>query len=82
MIGVVIALIRVSEMTFLPFVLNFFRLRLNAQERKWSMGCDAYSDIEIGYISMTTEKAKESANKSLEMTFHEDASIQEKIGKL
>lgn len=37
-IGVGIALVRVSEMTFLPLVLNYFRLSLNGQERIWSMG--------------------------------------------
>jgi hypothetical protein len=78
----VIALIRVAEMTFLPFILNFFRLRLNAKERKWSMGCDGYSDMEVGYVSMTTTRAKADANKSLETTLSEDITIQDKIGKL
>jgi hypothetical protein len=81
-IGVIIALIKVAEMTFLPFVLNLFRLTLNARERKWSMGCDGYSDMEVGYVSMTTQKASAEANKSLETTFGEDITIQDKIGKL
>ena len=66
-------------MTFLPFILNFFRLRLNARERKWSMGCDGYSDMEVGYVSMTTQKASAEANKSLETALSEDVSIQDKI---
>lgn len=81
-IGIVIALVKVAEMTFLPFVLNFFRMRLNSKERRWSMWCDGYSDMEVGYVSMTTEKAKADANKSLETTLSEDATIQDKIGKL
>jgi hypothetical protein len=34
--GVVVALMKISEMTFLPAALNFFRLSLNAKERAWS----------------------------------------------
>ena len=82
LIGIIIALVKVAEMTFLPFVLNFFRLRLNARERKWSMGCDGYSDMEVGYVSMTTEKIHAAANQSLATTLAEDSQIQDKIGKL
>lgn len=49
-IGVGIALVRVSEMTFLPLVLNYFRLSLNGQERIWSMGAWSYHEFEIGYV--------------------------------
>ena len=35
-IGVVVALLKISEMTFLPTALNFFRLSLNARSRMWS----------------------------------------------
>lgn len=49
-IGVGIALVRVSEMTFLPLVLNYFRLTLNGQERVWAMGTDSYHELEIGYV--------------------------------
>jgi len=81
-IGIIVALVRVAEMTFLPFVLNFFRLKLNAKERKWSLGCDGYSDMEVGYISVSTQKANAEANKSLETKFAENENIQDKIGKL
>ncbi len=80
--GIVIALVKVAEMTFLPFVLNFFRLRLNSKERKWSMGCDSYSDMEIWYLTLTTARAPAEANKSLESVFSENTDIQDKIGKL
>lgn len=46
------------------------------------MGCDGYSDMEVGYVSMTTQKASAEANKSLETTFSEDLTIHDKIGKL
>lgn len=53
-------------MTFLPIVLNFFRLTLNARSRVWSQGTDGFSDTEIGYIAMTSEREKAESNKSLE----------------
>ena len=34
--GVIVALVKISEMTFLPATLNFFRLSLNAKSRMWS----------------------------------------------
>lgn len=46
------------------------------------MGTDGYSDLEIGYVSMTTEKVAASANKSLETAMSEDVNINEKILKL
>ena len=81
-VWLIIALVRVAEMTFLPFVLNFFRMKLNAKERKWSMGCDWYSDMEVWYVSITTQKASAEANKSLELKLSEDTNIQDKMWKL
>lgn len=82
LIGAIIALVRVAEMTFLPFVLNLVRLKLNANERKWSVGCDWYSDMEVWYVSISTQKAGATANKSLETVIAEDDDVQNKIGKL
>jgi hypothetical protein len=81
-IGIIIAVIRVAEMTFLPFVLNLIRLKLNANERKWSLGCDGYSDIEVWYVSISTERKWAEANKSIEAVLQENDSIHDKIWKL
>lgn len=35
-IGLIVALMKISEMTFLPVTLNYFRLLLNSKERRWS----------------------------------------------
>ena len=48
---VIIALFRVSEMTFLPFILNTLRLKINGSERVWLKGVDSYTSFEIGYIT-------------------------------
>ncbi len=51
LIGVGVALVRVSEMTFLPLMLNYLRMSLNGKERIWSQGTDSYTEFEIGYIT-------------------------------
>jgi hypothetical protein len=79
-IFIIVALIRISEMTFLPAVLNFSRLHLNAKLRQWSMGTDSFSDLEIGYVTPANEKKEAKANTSLESKMSEE--VTEKIGKL
>jgi hypothetical protein len=79
-IGIVIAMVRIAEMTFLPAVLNYFRLQLNSKERMWSMGTDSFSDIEIGYVIEPTQKNEWQNNASLESKMNDEVSV--KIGKL
>lgn len=76
---VVIALVRVAEMTFLPAVLNFIRLKLNSSERIWSIGTDSFSDLEIGYVIPSVEK-EIAQNATLESKMNNEAEM--KIGKL
>jgi len=54
-IFIVIAKFRTHEMTFLPFLLNMLRFRINwngynGQGRVWIRGVDSYSPLEIGYV--------------------------------
>lgn len=49
-IGIIVALVRISEMTFLPVVLNMLRLSLNVKERVWSKWTDSFPEIEVGYV--------------------------------
>jgi hypothetical protein len=42
-------------MTFLPFILNFARYKINGngakgEGRTWTRGVDSYSPLEIGYV--------------------------------
>lgn len=53
-IWIVIALMRIAEMTFLPVLLNTIRLSLNGKQRIWSQWTDSYSEMEIGYITANT----------------------------
>ncbi|NRH21378.1 PrgI family protein [Candidatus Gracilibacteria bacterium] len=66
LIGVVIALMKISEMTFLHVALNFFRLTLNSKLRIWSQGTDSFSDMEIGYITPSNSQKEVISNKSYE----------------
>lgn len=79
-IGIVVALTKIAEMTFLPAILNYFRLQLNAKQRLWSLGTDSYSDIEIGYVTQPTQKSDTQSKKSLESQLNDDVNL--KIGKL
>ena len=51
----VVAKFRTHEMTFLPFILNFARYKINGngakgEGRTWTRGVDSYSPLEIGYV--------------------------------
>ncbi len=73
LIGIVVALMKVAEMTFLPTALNFFRLSLNGKDRIWSQGTDSFSEVEIGYLTHTMQKAAVEANQSIESKLSTEA---------
>ena len=79
-IFIVIALVRISEMTFLPAVLNFCRLHLNAKLRGWEIGTDSFSDLEIGYVTPSSQMKEVKKNESLESKMNDEFSSN--IGKL
>lgn len=81
-IGVIIALVKISEMTFLPWLLNLLRLSLNVKERIWSKGTDSYPEIMIGYVPRGGNQQKKTGfNKgSLESVLQEDT--EDKFSKI
>ncbi len=80
--GITIALLKVSEMTFLPTIISIIRLSLNAKSRMWSHGTDSYSDLEIGYVILPNQAKLSESNKSLESRISDDHQVSEKILKL
>ena len=52
-----IAKFRVAEMTFLPYLLNLARMKINGTQRMWSQGVDSYSGVRLGYVK-TGKKTK------------------------
>jgi PrgI family protein len=79
-IGIIVAMVKIAEMTFLPTILNYFRLQLNDKQRMWSLGTDSFSDMEIGYVTLPNEQKDHKNNTSLESKMSDEIST--KIGKL
>lgn len=79
-IGITIALTKIYEMTFLPTILNYIRLSLNAKSRIWSVGTDSFSDLEVGYVSLPSQVKETKQNESIESKMTEE--ISQKINKL
>ena len=58
-ITLLIALFKYSEMTFIPFILSFIRLKSNMEERKWSKWIDSFQPIDIWYLTSSQSKKEE-----------------------
>lgn len=80
LIGITVALTKIYEMTFLPAVLNYIRLSLNAKSRTWSVWTDSFSDLEVGYVILPSQEKELKQNVSMESKMNEE--ISEKINKL
>ncbi|MBP6981339.1 PrgI family protein [Candidatus Gracilibacteria bacterium] len=78
--GITIALTKIYEMTFLPAILNYIRLSLNAKSRIWSVGTDSFSDLEVGYVTLPSQTKETKQNESIESKMTEE--ISQKINKL
>ncbi|MFO0764216.1 MAG: PrgI family protein [Candidatus Gracilibacteria bacterium] len=61
-ITLVVALFRKSEMTFLPFVLNYLRLKLSPVSRMWQSATESFSALEVGYVTSSDIVEKKSEN--------------------
>lgn len=79
-IGITVALTRIYEMTFLPAVLNYIRLSLNAKSRIWSVGTDSFSELDIGYVSIPSHPEELKQNLSIESKMNAELAL--KIDKL
>lgn len=51
LIALLVAVFKHSEMTFIPFFLNFLRSLINPNQRSWSKGVDSFQPIDIGYVT-------------------------------
>lgn len=64
----IVAKFKTHEMTFLPFLLNLARYKINwngsnNQGRVWIRGVDSYSPLEIGYVQSDTSEEKGKKHK-------------------
>lgn len=55
-IVVMIAIFKINEMTFIPFVLNLLRLNINSNQRVWSKYTDSFDPLRIGIITKKSDK--------------------------
>jgi len=81
-LGVAVAIVRISEMTFLPLILNLFRLSLNAKSRPWVQGTDSFSELEIGFIAPEGAPQTVVSNKSFTEAVGEKDEFAERLKNL
>ncbi len=55
-ITLLIVFLKISEMTFLPYILNLIRQSINWWEKKWVKWVDSFQPIDIWYITKSIEK--------------------------
>jgi len=79
-VGVVIAIFKQYEMTFVPFVLSALRMNINPKERNWSEGIDSFQPLDVGYVVNGTQKVEEKIDFKSKMDKIEE--INEKLKKI
>ena len=79
-ITLIIVLFKHSEMTFIPFVLNFFRQKVNSDPKIWSKWIDSYEQIEIWFVTQDIQKKKK--HIELESKKSKLEKIQDKLNKI
>ena len=65
-ITILVVFLKISEMTFIPYILNLIRLSINWGQKKWIKWVDSFQPIDIWYITKAIEKKEkkiEVANK-------------------
>ena len=58
-IAVFIAIFKISEMTFLPFILSLLRINLNSRNRFWQKWVDSFQPIDIWFLTSKEVKVEE-----------------------
>lgn len=55
---VFVALVKISEMTFMVLILNWIRAWANQKERYWQKWVDSFSALDVGYITNIKNKVE------------------------
>jgi len=56
---VLVAIFKHYEMTFIPFILAFFRYLTNARQRTWMNSTDSFQPIDIWFVTSYEDKWKD-----------------------
>lgn len=80
LITVLVAVFKIHEMTFIPFVLAFIRFNIFPRLRIWDNTVDSYQAIDIWFLSSESEKKSE----TIDITNKQDTlqELQEKLKKI
>lgn len=79
-IGIVIAIFKYSEMTFVKFILSFIRYKVNIDNRKWIKWVDSYSLMDIWFINNIENKVDNKID--LKDKIDKRKEIEDKINKI
>lgn len=79
-IGIVIAIFKQYEMTFVPYVLSALRYNINPKERSWNEGTDSFQPMDIGYVTNEDQKVEEKIDFKWKMDKIQE--INEKLKKI
>jgi len=63
-ITVLVAVFKIHEMTFIPFVLAFIRFNIFPRLRTWDNSVDSFQPIDVWFLSGAEEKHSESIDMS------------------
>ncbi len=80
LITVLVAIFKIHEMTFIPFVLAFIRFNIFPRLRIWDNTVDSYQPIDIWFLSGEDELKSE----NIDMSSKQDSlrELQEKLKKI
>lgn len=80
LITVLVAVFKIHEMTFIPFVLAFIKSNIFPRLRIWDNTVDSYQAIDIWFLSSESEKKSE----TIDITNKQDRlqELQEKLKKI
>lgn len=79
-ISFLIAVFKTHEMTFIPFILSFLRLNINARERKWDNWVDSFGVLKIWYVIQEEKKREEKVD--FQTKLDKINSIEDKLSKI
>lgn len=79
-IAFLIAVFKSHEMTFIPFVLSFLRLNINARERKWDNWIDSFGALQIWYVTQENKKREEKVD--FQTKLDKINSLEDKLSKI
>lgn len=79
-IFIAVAVFKIHEMTFIPFILSLVRLNIFPKERLWQSGTDSFQPIDIWWLSHSTNKKQEDIDMQQKIDSIEG--LQEKLKKI